>query len=81
MVNYNTLDFLELNTWNATAVVSSKPKIVPLKAEHRNNPIRDLADLKCQTSPSSTYLEYLPPIQIQNYPELPRVSELSGYNG
>jgi hypothetical protein len=79
MVNYNTLDFLRLNTWNATAVVSSKPKIIPLKAEHRNNPIRDLADLKCQTLPSSLHI--LGISTTNTNPELPRVSELSGYNG
>lgn len=55
--------------------IEKQIEIPGARAEHRNNPIRDLADLKCQTSPSSLHI--LGISTTNTNPELPRVSELS----
>jgi nitrite reductase/ring-hydroxylating ferredoxin subunit len=33
--------------------VSTKPKVLPVKAKHKDNPLRDLEELQYETSPTS----------------------------
>jgi len=53
-------------------LVSIKPTVMPLRAQHRNNPIQDLVDLQYQTSSSS--LNILGISTSNTNPELPRIS-------
>ncbi|HZD34807.1 MAG TPA: Rieske 2Fe-2S domain-containing protein [Nitrososphaeraceae archaeon] len=53
-------------------LVSSMPKIMPVRAEHKNNPIQDLVDLQYQTSSSS--LNILGISTSNSNAELPRIS-------
>ena len=53
-------------------LVSSKPTVMPLRAQHSNNPLQDLADLKYQNSSSS--LNILGISTSNTNPELPRIS-------
>lgn len=57
---------------NGKILISSRPRINPVKAQHKNNPLQDLADLRYETSLSS--LNILGISSSNSNPALPRIS-------